>query len=446
MRASPLPFAILILLAGCVADGPVDEDPTPAPSTVRQQPEFCGAPSVAIEPSLIGYRATTDHYTLDLAIDEEEARTLAAMAELAFEAFGAYFLSDVEPAEPFEAFLDPDETAWGARIAADGLEVPWGAGGYFHSATNRAYLYRQPTVYFTRQLFIHEIAHQFHSAARDNGGLPSWYVEGTAEFISRFDWDGECLRLGVMPTLTFEDLPAQAVEDLDAEALDLAAWIDGAGFPGRPLMLELFRYFETHTERAPAWLEVREAFDLGEPPDADGVAALLGIDALAEVEPDFDSFVRADPEPMEPVWLEWLHRTPTSVRGWALDGTLSVARAKEPAPLQAKAESPAGTDGAPGLLLAWDSADDYTVLLLDGDGQLSRWHRVGGELEWTDVTATAAPGDDPVSLSILGWTDNGAQVAVGDDEFVVDIAASPASGLAVWNTDVVFTDLVREAP
>lgn len=441
------PLILALVLAGCPT-APSDEEPTPAPSTVREQPLVCGDVEPSVEPSAIGFRVTTEHYALDLAVGEDEARTLGRMAETAWGSFDSYFLAEVDlDGERFEAFLDPDEAAWADRIAADGLEVPWGAGGYFHSATGRAYLYRQPTVYFTRQLFVHELGHQFHRSARTSGNLPRWYVEGIAEFVARHDWDGECLRLGVQPLLTFEDLPADAVGDLDAEPLELDRWVDEDDFPGRPLMLELVRFFETHTERAPDWLAVRDAFDLGDGVDADGFASLLGLDSLGDIESDFDAFVRADPERMEPVWLEWLHRTPTSVRGWSLGGTLSVARNKAlPGSLSVTAESPAVVGGAPGLLVAWDSADDYTVLLLGADGALSRWHRVGGQLTWTDVTSLDPPGDAPVDLAITGWSDGLVHVVVDGAALDVEIAATPAAGLAVYDTDVIFDDLVLEAP
>jgi len=417
MRTSSLPPLLLIsALLGCPTE-PVDEEPTPAPSTSRQQQEFCADVTPLVEPSLIGFRTETEHYVLDLAVDEDEATELARLAETAWSAFESYFPGAVDlQGGQLEAFLDTDETAWGDRIAADGLQVPWGAGGYFHTATNRAYLYAQPTVYFTRQLFLHELAHQFHAASAGDTG-PAWWAEGTAEFISRHDWDGACVRLGVRPRLTFEDMPADAVEDLDAEPLELEAWIDGDDFPGRPLMLELFRFFETHTERAPGWLAVR------------------------------DAFVRADPEPMSPIWLEWLHRTPTSVQGWAFNGVMTAARVKElPDTMSVTAESPAMVGGASGLLVAWDGSDDHTIVILFGDGVVSRWHFAQGQLDWTDIDTVEPPGDDPVSFAITGYGDDEVQITIDGSEIDVPIEASPAAGLAVYDSDVIFEDLQLGAP
>jgi hypothetical protein len=448
MRPSSPPLLFLITaLLGCPTE-PADEEPTPAPSTARQQQEFCADVTPTVEPSLIGFRTQTEHYVLDLAVDEDEATELARLAETTWSAFESYFPGDVDlGGEPLEAFLDVDETAWGDRIAADGLEVPWGAGGYFHTATDRAYLYAQPTVYFTRQLFLHELGHQFHAASADTLGHPAWWAEGTAEFIARHDWDGECVRLGVQPRLTYEDMPANAVEDLDAEPLDLGAWIDGDDFPGRPLMLELFRFFETHTERAPGWLAVRDAFDLGQPPDAAAIAALIGVDDLADIEADFDAFVRADLEPMAPIWLEWLHRTPTSVQGWAFNGVMTAAQVKAtPDAMSVTADSPAVAGGASGLLVAWDGSDDHTIVLLFGDGAVSRWHIADGQLDWTDVATIDAPGDDPVSFAITGYGDDEVQVTIEGTAIDVPIEASPAAGLAVYDSDVIFEDLQLGAP
>ncbi len=448
MRTSPLPLLVLLTgLLGCPAE-PADEDPTPAPSTLRQQPEFCADVTPTVEPSVIGYRTETEHYVLELAVDENEATELARLAETAWSGFESYFPGAVDLAGArLEAFLDTDETAWGDRIAADGLEVPWGAGGYFHTATNRAYLYAQPTVYFTRQLFLHELAHQFHAASADTVDHPAWWAEGTAEFIARHDWDGECVRLGVLPRLTFEDMPADAVEDLDAEPLELAAWIDGDDFPGRPLMFELFRFFETHTGRAPGWQAVRDAFDLGEPPTADEIAALIGLGELSEIEADFDAFVRDDPEPMSPIWLEWLHRTPTSVEGWAFNGVMTAARVKErPAQMSVTADSPALAGGASGLLLAWDGSDDHTIAMLFGDGVVSRWHIADGQLDWTDIATVDPPGNAPVSFAITGYNDGEVEIAIEGNAITVPIEATPAAGLAVYDSDVIFDDLLLGAP
>ncbi len=444
---SPLTVLLSSLLLGC-PPAPVEEDPTPAPSTLREQPEFCGEVTPLVQPSAIGFRTETEHYVLDLALDEEEATELARLAETAWAAFGSYFPGDIDDGGgQLEAFVDATEAAWADRIAADGLGVPWGAGGFFHPATNRAYLYAQPTVYYTRQLFLHELGHQLHAAARTSSDPPAWYVEGTAEFLSRHDWDGRCVRLGVVPLLTFEDMPADAVDDLDAEALDLPYWVDDVGFPGRPLMLELFRYFETHTQRAPGWLAVRDAFDAGEAPDAQGIADLLGVDSLADIEDPFDAFVRQDPEPLEPIWLEWQHRTPTSVRGWSLGGAMSVARIKEPAQtLSVTVDSPSVMGGASGLLVAWDSADEHTAILVGGDGGVSRWHVSGGQVQWTDLGAIPAPGSDPVALAITGSDPGEARFSVNGSAFSVPVTARPGAGLAVYDSDVLFDDLVRGTP
>ena len=77
------------------------------------------------------------------------------------------------------------------RLLAAGVQPP-AAGGYYHPSGRTAYAWRQPTIYFTRCLILHEATHQFHYLARTSNSvsLAFWYAEGLAEFLSRHYWDG----------------------------------------------------------------------------------------------------------------------------------------------------------------------------------------------------------------------------------------------------------------
>src|SRR5690606_4627791 len=110
------------------------------------------------------------------------------------------------------------------------------AGGYYWPTNKTAYLFKQPTVYFTRMLFLHEVMHQFHHLARTKNKNPKagWYTEGVAEYISRHFWDGEDLTLGILPIATLEDYAAKALERFEDEGFDLAAMIDGSAGSSRP--------------------------------------------------------------------------------------------------------------------------------------------------------------------------------------------------------------------
>ncbi|MFT4974639.1 MAG: hypothetical protein ACI8S6_000522, partial [Myxococcota bacterium] len=171
---------------------------------------FCDEGSYTIDDGVI----ETEHYRLYFEIDESEALQMARLAEAAFDAMVDYF--DAEPtALPLKAGWYTDFSAFQAAIVADGTTAP-DSGGYYWPGTQTAYMFTQPTVYYSRMLFLHELAHQFHFLARTgNDGRDSWYVEGVAEYLSRHDWDGACIRLGRLPMLTWEDTPADALAEGD---------------------------------------------------------------------------------------------------------------------------------------------------------------------------------------------------------------------------------------
>ena len=381
----------------------------------------------------------TPHYALHVrGVDEDEAAELGRIAELAWEAWQAYFPSPVELAsgEVFEAYVEADFESFQARLVADGLD-PNGAGnagGYYHPSTERAYIYAQPTVWFTRVLFLHELAHQAHDRSRGGTPVPGWYVEGLAEFISRHDYDGDCLRLGVTPHLSLEDPPATALDEVGG--VDLGAWFDDGAWPGRPLAMELFRLGETQPDLAPGWATVKASIDADGAAASEEIEASLGL-SVADLEARLAEFVNADQEPMVPVYLEWLHRTPSSVRGWA-DGVITVARHKTP-PATASLVSEAPAGGAVGLLLSWDSGDDFDALVLDAAGAVWTFNAVGGVNSWNFVADVAPPTD------AIGWTlaHEGSEALVGIDgvELRVPTQATPTVGLAVENDDIVFTEL-----
>ncbi len=205
-----------VALLGCPTEPLVDDDDSTADDALRvDQPLICDA----IEPTLTadpdgGFRVETSHYRLFVrGLPDAEARELGRLAETAWEGWQAYFPTpfDLDPSDPFEAYVEANAADFADRLAADGLDpsAADGAGGFYHPATRRAYLSVQPSVWYTRVLFLHELAHQAHRQSRGPTEVQGWYVEGVAEFLSRHDWDGQCLRLGALPHLSLED-PARA--------------------------------------------------------------------------------------------------------------------------------------------------------------------------------------------------------------------------------------------
>ena len=145
---------------------------------------------------------------------QEKARMMSKMIESSFSAMEEWFHSSPPSTTRLVVEVYQTETEWANAIASDGLDIPYGAGGYYHPTTQKAYLYVQPTRYYTRQLLIHEVIHQFHDLIRTSDqALPGWYIEGMARYLSMYDWDGSCIQLGRLPLITQEDMPQRALQE-----------------------------------------------------------------------------------------------------------------------------------------------------------------------------------------------------------------------------------------
>ena len=263
------PLIALLALLGCPTpvdddddDTGDDDDDTEAPD----DPWYCVDQTWPATPDGPGHMVETPHYQLYAEVGQGEAETIARMLEGEWSALELWFgeTPDTADDELLAVELYAGEQAWADAIAADGLDVPWGAGGYYHPSSGVAYLYTQPTTWYTRVLTLHEAAHQYHHRARTQGvSVPGWFAEGQAEYLSLHDWDGGCLRLGRPPLVSLEDVPAAALGQ--ADGLDLEAHMGGGGSISRPLEWAMFRYFDRADDGALAtsWRTFRDAIDGG---------------------------------------------------------------------------------------------------------------------------------------------------------------------------------------
>lgn len=225
--------------------------------------------------------AITEHYRLEAQTDPARARALVRLLEAAYEEQVAIFEGAPAPSSlPLTVKVFRDEAAFRAGLSADGLGDVGEAGGYYEPSNETAYLYVQPTRYFTQVLLVHEAVHQIHGLVRTAPSLPFWYIEGIAEALSRHDWDGRCARLGVRPLLSQEDTPLDAREELAVGGPTLAGIVAGSTRPSRPVAQSVFRYLtrEEGGPLAPSFMSFRRAVDRGAaPPDA--FAAAFGSPA-----------------------------------------------------------------------------------------------------------------------------------------------------------------------
>ncbi len=334
--------------------------------------------------------------------------------------------------------------AWEEALRADGISPPTDAGGYYAPGTKTIYVFRQPTVYFTRVLLVHEATHQFHYLARTNNRQPAaaWYREGVAEFHSWHAWDGERLSLRMVPPISLKDYPAVSLAAVSADAFDLDGVLEGRVWPGYPVAWALFRYIATGRDGKP--LKGYETFC--RKMDAGGAAKSLFPRCFGPVKrfrPRFLAWLEASQQPW--IWLfnEWDARGPRSLCGFA--DVVTCCRLRERAErLTATLEVPGEGPWRGGLLLGYVAADDYLVALVDGGGRLhvdrrldGAWHRIADE-----ALALPTRGAD-LALEAFRGAD-GVSVRVGEARFGPYSAPGGTLGLAADASRIVFRDLAWE--
>lgn len=261
------------------------------------------------------------------------------------------------------------------------------AGGYYAPDTRKAYLFVQPSDYFTRQLLIHEATHQFHflAATGNRGTAAEWYTEGLAEYFGMHNWDGTTLETGVVPSVSLEDYPAQASKQLAALEDDAASVAVGAARCDRPLAWALVHYL---VNVRPAWWSALSGrLDDHEP------AATAWANACGEAGPDLGRDLRAwldaHQQPLRIAWVAWQER------GRLLEGKAGVVSAaffkEAPESFEAEIEL---VSGAMKAGIAFNRrGDEYCLLQVLGatarvvqrrDGA---WHRLAS----AEIPAQAVP-------------------------------------------------------
>ncbi|MHC5037287.1 MAG: hypothetical protein ACYTHM_08240 [Planctomycetota bacterium] len=128
------------------------------------------------------------HYKLFWEGSAEKAEEMSRVLEAAWEEFRKFFgtAPKLKKGERLLVRFFQKRAGWEAGIRKDGTNPPRSGGGYYWPPTKTAYLYRQPMRYYTRCLFIHEVAHQFHYLSRTGNRDPrvGWYTEGVVEHLA----------------------------------------------------------------------------------------------------------------------------------------------------------------------------------------------------------------------------------------------------------------------
>ncbi len=336
---------------------------------------------LAVAPCIAGELATA-HY--DLLAEGVDAADTGRLIEALHTRLTEYFHAAPEGRLRLE--VHPSKERFRAAMLAD-RETPPEAGGYYSPRTRKAYLWVQPSEYFTRQLVLHEATHQFHYLVATGNRSPGavWYTEGLAEYFGMHDWDGETLKTGVVPPVSLEDYPARALEQFEGAKDDLAGVVAGRVPVDRPLAWALV-HFLVNTRR-------EEFRRVSAELDAQRGAPALGGEAAKELR----AWIEGHQQPWRILWVGW------QGRGEAIEGaspTNALAVLKEaPDRLEAEIE---GTHVWAGVAFGVRSVDDFWLVQAGVDGRARVVRRTGGRWRVEKTTRGEATGPRNVAVARSG--------------------------------------------
>jgi hypothetical protein len=387
----------------------------------------------------------TEHYRLVSEGPRAEAEEFGRVLEAAYPALAAHFKAKPKLGKGEKLAVEFFETreAWAAAVVAAGAPVPEGAAGLYWPSDKTARLYRQPTRLFTRALLLHEATHQFHFLACTRNRPPTayWYKEGVAEFLGWNHWDGKELALGVLPLVSLENYPAQALAELKQGNVDLEVIIEGKVEGSRPIAWAVYRHLATGNGGKPlkGFEKLGDKLDGGAKPSS---FFWKSFGQPAAYRKSLVLWLEKEQQPFVPVFNEWESLGPDGVRGFS--DVVTACRLQATATrFQATIEVPKDPDAAwrGGGLLHYEGPDDYTVFLVDrASFRVTR--RRAGAWEVLAQGAPPAPSDDGnhrfetfVKDGAVHLTFEGG-AAYGPWEL-----PKPAFGLALEKCDLAFSGL-----
>lgn len=381
----------------------------------------------------------TAHYRLTVrggAVDKAEAKVLGALSEAGWDAWGTYFGDLPAPTDKYEAILTADRAGFNAAILADGDTPPADAGGYFSYVSGRAYLFAQPTRYYTRVLLLHELTHQAHLATRTTEEeVPAWFIEGVAEHLSVHDWDGEsCVGLGVQALASLEDRMGAANAEAPANLAQLQGWLRDDTFPSRAALMGWWRFLDTSPGTRAAFSGWRADADAG----SVSYGSLGTVVSTAEVFADYKAWLEDAVDPYAVVFLQWLPYDADSVQGWAAVSSAIRWKGGPPASFQVKHEVP-GASGFAGVLVSYDDPTHNTSVMINATGEVRALVVNGADARWDAVGKVARP-KKSVSWGVT-WDGSVPTVQVGDATFEITTTSAPAAGLGLYDADLRFDEI-----
>jgi hypothetical protein len=397
------------------------------------------APDASAAPATVAVKAAdvselrTEHY--DIHVEGLDVADVGKMLEQLHAQLKTYF--GKAPDERLAIGVYATQERWAAALRADRQYVPVGAGGYYAPFTHKAYLWAQPSAYFTRQVILHEATHQFHWLIATGNLAPSalWYTEGIAEYFGMHNWEGKTLQTGVIPAVTLEDYPAAAMRNFEAEGTDLHRLFT---FAGRPESWALVHFLiDEHSDqfrRLAHRLDRQDNF-------AEAWKEVFGGDSsTARLSGELHEWIKVHAQPWHIVWVSWQQRG-ADLQSDAETSSMTIL--KETPKILTVEVQPQTAIGAAGLVFGYRSVQDFYMLQLRPGNKVNVVRRQDGA--WVRVsTGDLQPGKDRSVLSVS--QDDKSTTLWANGKKVGTVPAVGQVGLTAEGSSAVFHIVDSAAP
>jgi hypothetical protein len=409
---------------------------------VMTDPSYCFQDTLSVNIEGEGWTSEGEHYRVYTELSEARTEELGRLLEASWEAFQVYFnySPPLDDGQKLWVNVYQNRDRWQAGMASDGISHQGDAGGYFDPNTRKAYLYQQPTLYYTDSLILHEATHQFHLLGRlGQNQLPWWYVEGVAEYLAHHDWDGACVRLGVLPLLTREDYPANALNDYEAMLPDLNGILQGDFEPSRPMVWALYSYLQSMSNLfREGFTTLRETLDQGEQVDSFSLFSEL-IAEPSTLQIPILEWLEQSQLPFIDIYLEWTSIGPKTIRGHGL--YFSYALLKESYNQLSYTAIPNQDDWAFGVIIDHEDSENYTGVVLFHYGEVSTFEMEGGSAVWYTQEVLDIPiNEESITVRVI-HEDGETSIWFGEYHFTFNTRFPLALGLVTQDSDILFDDL-----
>lgn len=319
------------------------------------------------------------HYRLFSEIASPEAEEHLKILEAAFHQFHQFFQAPLplKKGEKLVGYIFQNKSDWEKKLKEDKAKFSTDMAGFYWSTTKTFYLYRQPTIYYTRCLLLHEAAHQYHYlACTKNTHLTfEWYIEGIATFLSMHHWDGKELQLGVIPEISIEDYPSESLKKMTQENLQLEDIFSGKTKPGYPVYWSMMAFLLKGEKRKYEKLFWKLAKELDRSSHLDEMKSLKVIKkylgAPQKFQGQFLEWLKQNQQPFTPVFNEWVYEKPRQYQGISPNALTCCFLKSDCSSFSATLVVPENTKWRAGLILSFTSKEEYILAWVESNGRVS---------------------------------------------------------------------------